>query len=132
MYPDKDSAGKWFESIPWKNGIAVCHRCGGTNTYEVKSRKPLPHRCRDCRQYFSLRHGTILGDSKIFLRKWAIAIYLIATIFKGVSSMKLHRDLGITQKYAWFMLYRISKDLANDSDLMNGISKSTKPIWTNW
>ena len=120
MFPGEDSARRWFESLVWRDGIAVCHRCGGTNTYEVKNLKPLPHRCRDCRRHFSVRHGTILEGSHIPLRKWAIAIYLVATNLKGVSSMKLHRDLGITQKSAWFMLHRIRKALADGNDLMNG------------
>ena len=107
LFPDEDSARNWIESIVWPDGMAVCFRCNGTNTYEVKNRKPLPHRCRDCRKHFSVRHGTIFAESHIPLQKWAIAIYLLATNLKGVSSMKLHRDLGITQKSAWFMLHRI-------------------------
>ena len=106
-FPDEISARKWFESIIWEDGVAVCHRCGGTNTYEVASGKPLPHRCRDCRRHFSFRHGTLLADSHVPLQKWAIAIYLLATSLKGVSSMKLHRDLDITQKTAWYMLHKI-------------------------
>ena len=74
---------KWFESIIWEDGGAVCHRCGGTNTYEVAGGKPLPYRCGDCRKHFSFRHGTLLEDSHVPLRKWAIAIYLLATSLKG-------------------------------------------------
>ena len=60
-----------------------------------------------CKKRFSVRTGSVLERSKIPLRKWAIAIYLSATSLKGVSSMKLHRDLSITQKSAWFMAHRI-------------------------
>ncbi|MCY4571973.1 MAG: IS1595 family transposase [Gemmatimonadetes bacterium] len=67
----------------------------------------MPYWCPDCRSYFSVRTGTAIARSKIPLRKWAIAIYLEMTSLKGVSSMKLHRDLGISQKSAWFMLHRI-------------------------
>ncbi len=115
MFPDETVARKWFESIIWEDGVAVCHRCGGTNTYEVPSGKPLPHRCRSCRKHFSFRHGTLLEDSHIPLQKWAIAIYLVATSLKGVSSMKLHRDLRITQKSAWHMLHKVRYALAGET-----------------
>lgn len=117
MFPDETAARKWFESIIWEDGVAVCHRCGGTNTYEVANGKPLPHKCRTCRKHFSARHGTILEGSHISLRQWAIAVYLVATSLKGVSSMKLHRDLGISQPSAWRMLHKIRYALAGDCDV---------------
>ena len=67
----------------------------------------MPYWCTDCRSYFSVKTGTPLSHSNIPLRKWAIAIYLCLTSLKSVSSMKLHRDLKISQKSAWFMLHRI-------------------------
>ena len=57
--------------------------------------------------YFSVRTGTPIARSKVSLRKWAMAIYLCLTSLKGVSSMKLHRDIGVSQPTAWFMLHRI-------------------------
>jgi len=99
-------ARKWFESITWEDAVAVCHRCGNTTIYEVPSAKPLPHRYRSCRKHFSLRHGTLLEDSHIPLQKRATTIYLVATSLKGVSSIKQHRDLGITRKSAWHMLHK--------------------------
>ena len=120
-FSDEDSSRRWIESVFWKGGEPVCFRCGGTNTYEVSSRKPLPHKCRDCRRHFSVRHATILEGSHVPLRKWAVAIYLVASSLKGVSSMKLHRDLGVTQKTAWFMLHRIRHALANDELNLDGV-----------
>ena len=67
----------------------------------------MPYWCTDCRSYFSVRTGTSLARSNVPLRKWAIAIYLCLTSLKSVSSMKLHRDLEVTQSTAWFMLHRI-------------------------
>ena len=75
--------------------------------YRVRTGKPMPYRCRDCRKYFSLKTGTLMEDSKLPLRVWGWAIYLEMTNLKGVSSMKLHRDLGISQPAAWFLLHRI-------------------------
>ena len=67
----------------------------------------MPYWCTDCRKYFSVRTGTALAHAKVPLRKWAMAIYLELTKLKGISSMKLHRDIGVTQATAWFMLQRI-------------------------
>ena len=106
MFPDEATATRWFESVVWPEG-RCCGKCGAMNTREVPNAKPMPYWCPDCRSYFSVRTGTAIERSKIPLRKWAIAIYLEMTSLKGVSSMKLHRDLGISQKSAWFMLHRI-------------------------
>lgn len=106
MFPDEDSATEWFESARWPEKRA-CGHCGSVNTTETKNRKPMPYWCSDCRSYFSVRTGTPMQSSKIPLRKWVVGMYLMATSLKGVSSMKLHRDLGIGQKAAWFMSQRI-------------------------
>ena len=101
----------WFIEQRWPNGIA-CPHCGSLNFATIASRKPQPFRCRDCRKHFSVKTGTVLQSSNISLDKWAIAFYLYMTNLKGVSSMKLHRDLGITQKAAWHMAHRIRETLA--------------------
>ena len=106
MFPSDEAATKWFESQVWPAG-RCCGHCGSTRTSEVPSAKPMPYWCTDCRSYFSVRTGTAIERSKIPLRKWAIAIYLCLTSLKSVSSMKLHRDLKISQKSAWFMLHRL-------------------------
>lgn len=105
MFPDEKAARKWFEFIMWPDG-RFCPKCGSVNTYKCKHANS-PYRCRDCKKYFSVKSGTVLEDSKIPLQKWALAIYLEVTSLKGISSMKLHRDINVTQKTAWFMLHRI-------------------------
>ena len=75
----------------------------------------MPYWCSECRSYFSVRTGTAIARSKVSMRKWAIAIYLELTSLKSISSMKLHRDLGVTQKTAWFMLHRIREAWAHDA-----------------
>ena len=107
-FPTEDAAREWFEGIAWPTGDMSCLKCGSTDgAYRVKSGKPQPYRCRDCRSYFSLKTNTALAGSNLTLRQWAFGIYLVVTNLKSVSSMKLHRDLGVTQKTAWFMLHRI-------------------------
>ena len=70
-------------------------------------RCPMPYHCSDCRKYFSARTGTAHERTKVPLRKWAFAVYNCAASLKGVSSLKLHRDLNVTQKTAWSLLHRI-------------------------
>ena len=106
MFPDEYAARIWFESVRWKDG-RFCPICGSEDTHHNPTEKPLPYHCRSCRSFFSVKSGTVMHKSKIELHKWAIAIYLMSTNLKGVSSMKLHRELGITQKSAWGMARKI-------------------------
>lgn len=115
MFPDETAATKWFENVVWKD-TRCCGHCGSTRTSEVPNAKPMPYWCTDCRSYFSARTGTAIAHSRVPLRKWAIAIYLELTSLKSISSMKLHRDIGVTQKTAWFMLHRIREAWKAKSD----------------
>ena len=118
MFPDEIAAKAWFESQVWPDG-RHCPRCGSTATSEA-SHKKMPYWCTDCRSYFSVKTGTVLEGSKLPLRKWAFAIYLHLTSLKGVSSMKLHRDIGVPQKTAWFMLQRIRRAWESDDSPFAG------------
>ena len=113
LFPTEQSATEWFEAHVWPDG-RCCGHCGSTATKAVPSGKPMPYWCTDCRSYFSVKTGTALERSKVPMRKWAIAIYLCVTSLKSVSSMKLHRDLHVTQKTAWFMLHRLRQAWAED------------------
>ena len=119
MFPDEDSARTWFEETRWPNGRA-CAKCGSVNTREVPNEKPMPYWCSDCRSYFSVKTGTVMQSSQLPMRKWAIAVYQMMTSLKGVSSMKLHRDLKITQKSAWHLMHRIREAMRSDDPLFRG------------
>ncbi len=106
QFSDEAKAEAWFIEQRWPNGVA-CPHCGDTNVATVKNRKPQPYRCRGCRKHFSVKTKTLLHSSNLPLSQWAIAFYLYSTNLKGVSSMKLHRDLGISQSSAWYMAHRI-------------------------
>ena len=114
MFPTEEAATEWFESIIWPNG-RYCPKCGSERTRDA-SHKKMPYWCTDCRSYFSVKTGTAMQASKIPLRKWAIAIYLCLTSLKSVSSMKLQRDIGVSQPTAWFMLHRIREAWADEDD----------------
>ena len=119
MFPDEDAARRWLEDRIWK-GSRACPRCGSEKTRPVKSGKPMPYWCKEGRHYYSVKHGTVMEQSNIPLRKLVFAIYLHLTNLKGVSSMKLHRDIGVTQATAWFMLQRIRKAFEDDDDAFGG------------
>jgi len=99
-------AEAWFIEQRWPSGPR-CPFCASERIYQPPNRKPQPYQCKACRKSFSPKTGTVMHGSKLPLSKWAIGIYLYSTHLKGVSSMKLHRDLGITQKSAWHMAHRI-------------------------
>ena len=119
MFPDEASAVEWFQNIRWPGGVDSCPRCGEVGrVHPVPNSKPMPWRCAGCRKYFSVRTGTVMESSRLPVRKWVIALYLVSTNLKGVSSMKLHRDLGVTQSTAWFMLGRIREAWADTADVV--------------
>ena len=116
MFATESQAEQWFIDVLF-DGQLHCPRCVSDNVAIIKNRKPMPFRCRSCRKHFSVKHGTFMQNSNISLADWAITFYYIITNLKGVSSLKLHRDLGITQKSAWFMLHRIRLALKIDEDV---------------
>ena len=119
-----NAARKWFEAKLWPKG-RYCPRCEGKRTREVKNHKPMPYWCTDCRKYFSVKTGTVMEASRLPLLKWAYGVYMHVTNLKGISSMKLHRDIRVTQKTAWYMLHRIRNtfDESEHHALFEGPSK---------
>jgi transposase-like protein len=103
-FPDEQTAIDHFTAIRWAEG-AYCPLCGSTKVYHFSDKRT--HKCGDCRKRFSIKVGTIFEDSKIELRKWMMAVWLITSHKKGIASTTLARDLGVTQKTAWFMLHRL-------------------------
>ncbi len=121
MFPDDETARVWFEERIWSKG-PFCPHCGSFNVMAGIKHKSMTHRCRDCpkRPQFSLRAGTLMQGTKLSYQMWAIAIYLCLTNLKGVSSMKLHRDLDITQKSAWHLAHRLRKAFEFGNPLFTG------------
>ena len=106
LFPHEDAATEWFEKIMWADG-RVCGHCGSSKTSERKNRKPMPYWCTNCCSYFNVKTGTVMQGSKISLQKWAIAVYQLITSLKGVSSLKLHRELNISYSCTWHLSHRI-------------------------
>lgn len=116
-FPNEEAARLYFERNRWAGEVS-CPHCGSLSTAEVKNHKPMPYRCRDCRQHFSVRTGTVLAESRLPLHKWLMAIYMMTTARKGIPSTQMARELGITQKSAWFLAQRIRETWTADSDGM--------------
>jgi transposase-like protein len=91
----------------WKGGEPTCPKCNGKNVLWLKNQLRWKCRAKGCEKQFSVKVGTIFEDSPIALDKWLVAMWLIGNCKNGVSSYEVARDLGITQKSAWFMLHRI-------------------------
>jgi len=103
-FPDKESARLYFESRLWPAG-PVCPVCKGQERITV--RKGGYYRCNACSEDFTVRTGTVMERSHIPLHKWLYAMYLLVTARKGISSMQLAKEIGVTQKTAWFLLHRL-------------------------
>lgn len=106
QFPSEEAAERWFMETRWPDGPR-CVACQSANVYARKNRKPVQLKCRDCKKLFSVKSGTLMHNSPLPFRTWALAIYILTTGLKGTSSMKLHRDLRITQKSAWYLAHRI-------------------------
>lgn len=119
MFPDDETAERWFVESRWPDGIR-CPFCDSDDINETGSHPTQPYRCRSCRKQFSVKVNSVMHGSKLGYRKWAIAIYQITTSLKGVSSMKLHRDLNVTQKTAWHLLHRIREAYKLDAPVFEG------------
>lgn len=113
-FPGEDAAREYFEKNRWAGEVS-CPHCGSLSVAAIKSLKPMPYRCRDCRQHFSVRTGTVLAESRLPLHKWLMAIYMMTTARKGIPSTQMARELGITQKSAWFLAQRIRETWLGNS-----------------
>ena len=118
MFPDQETARLYLESRLWPNG-ATCSVC--LSAERITARKGGYYRCLNCKQDFTVRTGTIFERSHVPLHKWIYAMYLLVTSRKGISSMQLAKEIGITQKSAWFVLQRLREACGNDTTLLTGI-----------
>ena len=112
-FPNEEAARKFFETRRWADE-PVCGHCGSVAVTECKDHKPMAYRCKDCRKHFSVRTGTVLAESRLPLLKWLLAIYMLTSARKGIPSTQMARELGVTQKTAWFLAQRIRETWLKD------------------
>lgn len=114
-FKDEQTCRTYLENTRWE-GVPECPYCGHTGKmYRIENGKRLKCGNKECHKKFSVTVGTIFEDTKVPLRMWFGALYLVTAYKKGISSLQLSRDLGVTQKSAWFLLHRIREMLRNDS-----------------
>jgi len=118
MFPDQESARVYLEGRLWPEG-PFCPVCGMSDRITV--RKGGYYRCNHCKQDFTVRTGTIFERSHVPLHKWIYAMYLVVTARKGISSMQLAKEIGVTQKTAWFVLGRLREACGDKLDKLRGI-----------
>ncbi len=111
--PDEASCRLYFEQYRWAEGKPVCPHCGSGRAYRIEKGKRFKCGNPECYKKYSVMVGTIFESSNIPLQKWFIAIYMATNHKKGISSCQLARDLGVTQKTAWFMLHRLRHLMGN-------------------
>jgi transposase-like protein len=104
-FPDTESARLYLESRRWKQG-PVCPFCNSEKRIQAKKNGGY-YRCLSCAQVFTVRTGTVMSRSHISLEKWLYTIFLLTTSTKRVSSIELSKQIGATQKSAWYMLQRL-------------------------
>ena len=112
---DKDARGH-IERMRWGNE-PYCPHCGSVRISHITNEKPQPYRCKDCRKHFSVTTGTVFQSAKLSPRKCLYAIYLMVIAKKSISSCQMARELGCTQKTAWYLAQRIRETWLNKSSI---------------
>jgi len=118
-FPDEQSCIEHLEELRW-NGHVVSPFDATSKVYKCKGNK---YKCKNTNKYFNVKTDTLFDNTKVELQKWFLAIWLVTSHKKGISSMQLSRDLDVTQKTAWFMLHRIRRcfGIENNNDLDNDV-----------
>jgi transposase-like protein len=104
-FQDNKTCIEYLTQLRWQ-GKPKCAFCGHDHVYELKGKFPR-YKCAKCRKHFSAIKGTIFENSTVPLSKWFMAIFILSTHRKGISSVQVARDIGVTQKSAWFMMQRV-------------------------
>lgn len=125
LFADEDAAREFLEAKLWPNG-PVCPHCGSCDgAYKLEAKpgsktpvRPGVYKCKACRSQYTVRVGTIFEDSHIPISKWLMALHLLTSSKKGISSLQISREIGVTYKSAWFMTHRIREAMtARTSDV---------------
>jgi len=118
-FPNEKSCIDHLEILRW-NGNVISPFDATSKVYKCKGNK---YRCKNSGKYFNVKTDTLFDNTKIELQKWFLAIWIVTSHKKGISSLQLGRDLDITQKSAWFMLQRIRNcfGIENDNELDNEV-----------
>ena len=117
QFPNDEAAEAWFIEQRWPDGVRCAH-CESANVAERANREPRQWRCRDCRKDFSVRTDTVMHNTKKGHQTWLLAMYLMVTSLKGVSSLKLSRDLGVAYSTAWHLSHRLREAYTDGKNVL--------------
>jgi transposase-like protein len=117
-FADADRAFRYAVELRWPDAKIDCPRCGSEEHSFISTRKIWF--CKGCKKQFTIKVGTIFEDSALGIDKWMTAFWMICNCKNGISSYELARNIGITQKSAWFMLHRIREAMKSGSILKMG------------
>jgi len=124
-FKDEQTCREHFTKIRFRNG-EYCPHCGHKTVYTFAGGKR--YRCAKCKQDFTIKTGTVFGESKLPLKKWFIAIYLLSTTSKGISSVQLAKHVGVTQKTGWFMDHRIRAAMKQNKGQLFGTVEADETL----
>jgi transposase-like protein len=119
-FPTQEVAREYLESRFWPDG-PKCPVCQSLNRITVRSGGYF--RCNACSEDFTIRTGTIFERSHVPLNKWVYSMYLLVTARKGISSLQLGKEIGVTQKTAWFILGRLREACGGDLEPLRGTTE---------
>ena len=117
-FSDEDICRQYLEAHRW-GGIPTCPHCSSDKWYKIKNTPR--YKCGNCKKKYSVTVGTFMENSNIPLSSWFMAIYVIAAHKAGISSIQLGKDIGVTQKSAWFLGHRIRKMFEENHPLLTGM-----------
>jgi len=119
VFSSEDKALKFFEMHRWRDG-RYCPCCGSKDTYSHKTKKHFYH-CREpkCRKQFTCKTNTVMHASNLPVKIWLYAMYKLTVSRKGISSLQMDRELGITQKSSWFMMQRLKEACVHNNKKTN-------------
>jgi transposase-like protein len=116
-FPNEKVCAKFIEAERW-NDKPECPHCRNDKVYRIKG--GMGFKCASCKERFSVRTGTVMESSRLPLQTWLLAIYMMTTARKGISSVQFAKELGVTQKTAWFLEHRIREACTSKGGLLGG------------
>ena len=125
LFSTERKAVKWLEQTCWGDKL-ICAHCGNSENITIAKTKKHTYWCCGCHKHFTVKTGSIMHGSNLKPQKWAVAIHAMLTARKGISSSQLSKELGITQKSAWFMLQRIREACRKKQFKLQGTVES---VW---
>jgi transposase-like protein len=112
-FPDEDACEQYIIAARWPRGMS-CPHCGNHRIYRLEKQRRF--KCGKCQKQFTVRTHSVLAESKIPLQKWMMAVWILTSNSKGISSVQLGKTLGVTQKTAWFLAHRIRESFTEKID----------------